>query len=152
MKFNGKSLAVTISLCILLLIVLLIEVSIFISGPSQKYASDIKKQEQTILTKYKDIKILRRDAFYYITYVGEDTDSYVWFNKVGTAIQKRAKSTLKTQEVKAKIEKDYQGKDIKIALGYGYQNPVYVVNFDKGMVLLDYDTLDEIYFLKDGDA
>lgn len=152
MKLNGKSLVVTISLCILLLIVLLIEVSIFISGPSQKYASDIKKQEHIIQTKYKGIKILRRDAFYYITYVGEDNDNYVWFNEAETAIQKRAKSTLKIDEVKSKIEKDYQGKHIKIELGYGYQNPVYVVNCDKGMVLLDYDTLDEVYFLKAGDA
>lgn len=152
MKFNGKSLAVTISLLVVALIVALVEISIFISGPSRKYEADIKKQEQVIQTKYKDIKNLERNAFYYITYVGEDNDNYVWFNEKGVAIQNREKTTLKTEEVKTKIANDYQGKDITITLGYGYNNPVYVAKSDKGMVLLDYDTLEEVYFLKDGEA
>lgn len=152
MKFNGKSLAVTASLLIVLLVVVLIEISIFISGPSRKYEADIKKQEQKIQTKYKEIKKLHRDAFYYVTYVGEDSSSYVWFNEKGNAIQKREKNTLKMDAVKTKIEKDYQGKDIEVTLGYGYHNPVYVVYCNQGKIVLDYDSLEEIYFLKDGEA
>lgn len=150
MKFNGKSLALSALLLIVLCCVVFIEISIFISGPSQRYADTIKKQEQVIKSNYSEIKQLRRDAFYYITYVGEDATAYVWFNEKGEAIQKREKATLKIEEVKAKIEKDYQGKDIRLELGYGYKNPVYVVQCNQGMILLDYDTLSEIYYLKDG--
>lgn len=44
MKINGKSLAVSIGLLAVLLIVLLVESSIFISGPSRKYEEKIDEQ------------------------------------------------------------------------------------------------------------
>ena len=77
MKINGKSLAVSIGLLAVLLIVLLVESSIFISGPSRKYEEKIDEQMSAIRDTYKEIKNLHRDAFYYITYVGEDADNYV---------------------------------------------------------------------------
>ena len=86
MKINGKSLAVSIGLLAVLLIVLLVESSIFISGPSRKYEEKIDEQMSAIRDTYKEIKNLHRDAFYYITYVGEDADNYVWFNDKGKAI------------------------------------------------------------------
>ena len=82
MKINGKSLAVSIGLLAVLLIVLLVESSIFISGPSRKYEEKIDEQMSAIRDTYKEIKNLRRDAFYYITYVGEDADNYVWIMTV----------------------------------------------------------------------
>ena len=75
MKINGKSLAVSIGLLAVLLIVLLVESSIFISGPSRKYEEKIDEQMSAIRDTYKEIKNLHRDAFYYITYVGEDADN-----------------------------------------------------------------------------
>lgn len=67
MKINGKSLAVSIGLLAVLLIVLLVESSIFISGPSRKYEEKIDEQMSAIRDTYKEIKNLHRDAFYYIT-------------------------------------------------------------------------------------
>ena len=64
MKINGKSLAVSIGLLAVLLIVLLVESSIFISGPSRKYEEKIDEQMSAIRDTYKEIKNLRRDAFY----------------------------------------------------------------------------------------
>lgn len=91
MKINGKSLAVSAGLIALLLVVLLVESSIFISGPSRKYEEKIAGQMAAIQGTYKEIKNLHRDAFYYITYVGEDADNYVWFNDAGKAIVSRKK-------------------------------------------------------------
>ena len=48
MKINGKSLAVSIGLLAVLLIVLLVESSIFISGPSRKYEEKIDEQMSAI--------------------------------------------------------------------------------------------------------
>ena len=152
MKINGKSLAVSIGLLAVLLIVLLVESSIFISGPSRKYEEKIDEQMSAIRDTYKEIKNLHRDAFYYITYVGEDADNYVLFNDKGKAIVSRKKDTDQTDKVKQEVQKRYGAKDIQVALGYGYDNPVYAVECSAGQILLDYDSLKEVYFLKKGEA
>lgn len=54
--------------------------------------------------------------------------------------------------VKQEVEKRYGAKDVQVALGYGYDNPVYVVNCSVGQILLDYDNLHEVYYLKKGEA
>ena len=50
------------------------------------------------------------------------------------------------------MQKRYGAKEIQVALGYGYDNPVYVVDCSAGEILLDYDSLKEVYFLKKGEA
>ena len=152
MKINGKSIAITAGLLVVAMLVLLIEVSMFISGPSRKYESDIAKQESAIRTTYRDIKDLNRHAFYYITYVGEDQENIVWFNEKGEAIQNRKKDTRRDEEVVALVQKKYRASDVKLSLGYGYNNPVYVISCNAGDILLDYDTLEEVYYLKAGEA
>ena len=145
MKINGKSLAVSIGLLAVLLIVLLVESSIFISGPSRKYEEKIDEQMSAIRDTYKEIQNLHR-------YVGEDADNYVWFNDKGKAIVSRKKDTDQTDKVKQEVQKRYGAKDIQVALGYGYDNPVYAVECSAGQILLDYDSLKEVYFLKKGEA
>lgn len=56
MKINGKSLAVSVGLIAVLLVVLLVESSIFISGPSRKYEEKIAEQMAAIQGTYKEIK------------------------------------------------------------------------------------------------
>ena len=117
MKINGKSLAVSIGLLAVLLIVLLVESSIFISGPSRKYEEKIDEQMSAIRDTYKEIKNLRRDAFYYITYVGEDADNYVWFNDKGKAIVSRKKDTEQTDKVKQKCRSAMAQRKYRLHLG-----------------------------------
>lgn len=152
MKINGKSLVVSIGLLLVLAVVIIVESSIFISGPSRKYEEEINDQMAAIKGTYKEIDKLYRDAFYYITYIGEDADNYVWFNEEGKAIVSREKDTLRMDQVKQEVEAQYHGEDITIRLGYGYDNPVYVVECSVGRILLDYDTLHEVYYLKEGDV
>ena len=37
-----------------------------------------------------------------------------------------------------------------IQLGYGYDNPVYVVYCDLGEILLDFETMEEVYVIRIG--
>ena len=74
---------------------------------------------------------------------------YVWFNEKGKAIASRKKTSYQKAAVNALIEKNYQGKVSKVSLGYGYKNPVYVVNFDKGEVSVSYTHLRYVCWLKD---
>lgn len=78
--------------------------------------------------------------------------NYVWFNDAGKAIVSRKKDTIQMDNVKQEVEKRYGAKDVQVALGYGYDNPVYVVNCSVGQILLDYDNLHEVYYLKKGEA
>lgn len=151
MKINGKSLAVTVMLIIVALLVVYIEIAIFISGPTRKYEDKVATQIASIKQSYAQIQDVQRHVFHYVVYTGEDQDTYVWFNEKGKAIASRKKATYDEAKVKAFVSKNYHGEDMHISLGYGYKNPVYVINFKQGELLLDYDTLEEIYYLKKGE-
>lgn len=152
MKINGKSIALSVGLCIVLLIVLLAEFSIFSSGPSRKYEEEVRNQMTAIQETYREIENLHRDAFYYITYIGEDSENYVWFNEEGQAIISKEKSSLQMNQVKEIAAQDYNMEDAEITLGYGYDNPVYVITKGETEVRLDYDDLHEVYYLLEGEA
>lgn len=152
MKINGKSIALSVGLCIVLLIVLLAEFSIFSSGPSRKYEEEVRNQMTAIQETYREIENLHRDAFYYITYIGEDSENYVWFNEEGQAIISKEKSSLQMNQVKEIAAQDYNMEDAEITLGYGYDNPVYVITKGETEIRLDYDDLHEVYYLLEGEA
>ncbi|MEJ8735885.1 hypothetical protein WKT02_00340 [Erysipelotrichaceae bacterium HCN-30851] len=152
MKINGKSIALSVGLCVVLLIVLLAEFSIFSSGPSRKYEEEVRNQMTAIQETYREIENLHRDAFYYITYIGEDSENYVWFNEKGQAIISKEKSSLQMNQVKDIAAQDYNMEDAEITLGYGYDNPVYVITDGVTEIRLDYDDLHEVYYLLEGEA
>ena len=152
MKINGKSIALGVGLCVVLLIVLLAEFSIFSSGPSRKFEEEVRNQMTAIQETYREIENLHRDAFYYITYIGEDSENYVWFNEKGQAIISKEKSSLQMNQVKDIAAQDYNMEDAEITLGYGYDNPVYVITDGVTEIRLDYDDLHEVYYLLEGEA
>ncbi|MEG0360147.1 MAG: hypothetical protein RR602_00830 [Longicatena sp.] len=148
MKLNGKSAFLTSVLCVILLLVILAEIGIFISGPSRKYEDDIAKPIASIKRNYKDLKNIHRDVFYYTTYIGEDEDTIVWFNEAGKIITSEKKSTLQIAKAKEIAQTQYGAKEIDVHIGYGYDNPVYVIQSEVGKLLLDYNTFKEVYYLK----
>lgn len=155
MKINWKSLWISTGLLLIVVLVVLVGISIFISGPSRKYEMDIKKQEQAIVEKNKNIKDLTRHVFQYTTYNGEDVDAegnaiYVWFNEKSEIITTIKKDSYRGEEVASKIKSEYGVKETNVHLGYGYTKPAYVVITEKGEYILDYETLDIVYFMEVG--
>ena len=147
MKINGKSIAMTTLLTIILLLVILIEIALFITGPSAKYDAKVEKQIQNIEKNYENIENIQRHVFHYIIYIGEDDENIVWFNEEGKPIVTKEKSTLQKENALAEAQKLYGWKDAAVTLGYGYDQPVYVVEANNCEVLLDYDTLKVVYYL-----
>lgn len=147
MKFNGKSIALTSLLIIILFVVIFIEIALFITGPSAKYDAKVEKQIQNIQKNYDKIENIQRHVFHYIIYIGEDEDNIVWFNEEGKPIVTKEKSTLQMDQAKSEAEKLYGWKDVTVSLGYGYDHPVYVVKANNCEVLLDYDTFKVVYYL-----
>ena len=152
MKLNWKSCSITVGLSIVLVAVVVVEIALFISGPSRKYEQSIVQEESRITSNYKNIKELTRHAFYYTTYVGEQGNQLLWFNEEGKKIVSKKKSSLQMEEATKIARETYGASDIEVTLGYGYKNPAYVIQSDVGCILLDYDTLKEVYFLKEGDV
>lgn len=152
MKSSLKSVLLTTVLLIVLLVIIYIEIAIYISGPARAYEKKIVAQQEVIQEQYPNIKNIQRHAFQYIVYSGEDTDAYLWLNENGELVTSREKSTLQMEEVVSTLETTYGITDATIILGYGYDNPVYVAKIDNREILLDYDTLELVYDLREGES
>lgn len=147
MKINGKSIAVTAILIIVLFFVIMIEIALFISGPSEKYEAKVQQQISAIQKDYKDIDNIKRHVFHYIVYIGEDEDTIVWFNEEAKPIVSKEKSSLQLEKARQEAKALYGFDDVEVSLGYGYNNPVYVIQSDDCELLLDYDTFKTVYYL-----
>ena len=147
---NVKSIGITLGLLHLTCFIFYLGVAVFISGPKFKYEADILEQEKMIQKEFKDIKDLHRHVFQYTTYVGKEENRWIWFNEKGIAITSREDGTVRFDEAKRSVEDKYNTKVNDVQLGYGYNNPVYVVYCELGEVLLDYETLEEVYIIRTG--
>ena len=147
-KNNHK--IITILLVVFLLLQLYLFFSIFVSGPKYHYDHQIKQEMQVIYDQNKNLKPnLKRHVFQYITYIGEDDHNYYWYNQSGEFMMTKEKSSYPFSQLQHKL-KQYEIKQYEIELGYGYHNAVIVITNDDVELLLDYDTLEEIYYLKKG--
>lgn len=152
MKLNGKSISITIGLLFVLWVVGIVEISIFISGPSHKYEDDIAAQIAMVKKDSPAIGDVQRHVFQYVTYVGKADTTYVWYNEEGKLILSREASTYQEAAVLAKAAEKHTLSSPQITLGYGYDNPVYVITTARNETMLyDYDTLEEVYYFKLGD-
>ncbi len=147
---NVKSIGITLGLLLLTCFIFYLGVAVFISGPKFKYEADILEQEKMIQKEFKDIKNLHRHIFQYTTYVGKEENRWIWFNEKGVAITSREDDTVRFDEAKRSVEDKYNTRVNDVQLGYGYNNPVYVVYCELGEVLLDYETLEEVYIIRTG--
>lgn len=147
---NVKSIGITLGLLLLTCFIFYLGVAVFISGPKFKYEADILEQEKMIQKEFKDIKNLHRHIFQYSTYVGKEENRWIWFNEKGVAITSREDDTVRFDEAKRSVEDKYNTRVNDVQLGYGYNNPVYVVYCELGEVLLDYETLEEVYIIRTG--
>ena len=147
---NVKSIGITLGLLLLTCFIFYLGVAVFISGPKFKYEADSLEQEKMIQKEFKDIKNLHRHIFQYTTYVGKEENRWIWFNEKGVAITSREDDTVRFDEAKRSVEDKYNTRVNDVQLGYGYNNPVYVVYCELGEVLLDYETLEEVYIIRTG--
>lgn len=150
MKFNGRNLLVTSGLIVVLLLVIIVEISLFISGPKQKYEADIEQVNKQIQTEYKAVHTTGRHVFAYIMYMGEDSNTAYWFNEEGKLMTSREKNTLQMETALAKAQLLYTMADATVSLGYGYDGPIYIVANEQEEVYFDIDTMEKVYYREKG--
>ena len=68
-----------------------------------------------------------------------------WFDVDGKVITTRKINTLNYKQAKKVAKDDYGIKAKTIELGYGYNNPCYVITSDVSQILLDYDSYQRVY-------
>lgn len=143
-KINGAGIAVTGFLIFLLLFIIAVLWSLNVSGPARAYEAKIAAQIEAIHKEHDAIENIERDVFRYVTYIGEDQEMYYWLNEEAQVITTREKKTRDDDAVLSAAAKlGYESASIR--LGYGYDNPVYVVNTGGKILLFDYDSYEFIY-------
>lgn len=135
----------TVLLWIVLILVVLLWWSLFISGPSRVYEVKQEKAISTIEKENSGITGLTVHRFDYTTYQGYTDSTLYWFDENGDTITTRAIETLDYDKAKEVAKETYGITCQTITLGYGYNNPVYEIRGKKRMILIDYDTFERVY-------
>lgn len=119
--------------------------ALFISGPSRIYDEQTAQVEQVIRSQVENIEGLSRNSFEYVTWQGYTDQTLYWFDKTGGEITTRELSTLDYEGARQKAAQQYGMEADTVSLAYGYSGPVYQLESDSMILMLDYDTLDWVY-------
>lgn len=150
MKINWKSLTITSLIFLLLIFCIYVSIGLFISGPKYQNDAKFETMKKHLITQVSDIQEVERHVFRYVVYVGESKDCYYFFNEEAKQITTRMKDATQYQKALQAFKKEYGVQDA-IKVGYGIKAPVYVLENENVLILLDYDTLEEVYYLKKGE-
>lgn len=151
-NINVKSLLKTTLLVILLLFIVYHAISIFISAPNQIYKEEENKIIERIKKDNTKIEEIERFSFKYVTYTASTDKNYIIYDHNGDKIATRKKSDAQFDKVKEKIEKNYPSlKDSEIKIGYGKKNVAYIIENGYTWLVLDFDTLKEVFYMKEGE-
>ena len=137
-KYHGKKMTIALSLILVLIIVLMW--TLFISGPARVHEAKQASRIAKIQEQNENIKGITEHVFDYVTYQGYDSENLYWYNAKSELITSRDISTLNYAKAKRIAKKQYKIKCDSITLGYGYNNPVYEIRGSNKLILLDYDS------------
>lgn len=129
------------------LIVLIVAVfwSIFISGPARIHDVQQNQVITAIKKEVPEIKGLEEHKFEYVTWQGYDETTLYWFDNAGKIITTRPIETLDYDKVRENAESDHGMEVQSVTLAYGYDTPVYLIRGSDKLLMLDYDTLEQVY-------
>lgn len=151
-NYNIKSIIKTTILILLLVYIVYTFIGIFISAPNQIYKDKEISITEKIKKDNKKIIDVERFSFKYVTYTATTKKSYIIYDHNGKKIATRKKSEAQFDKVKEIINKKYPAlKDSEIKIGYGKKNIAYVIEDGYTWLVLDFDTLKEVFYMKEGE-
>lgn len=141
-RFNRRFTAL---LWIILIVLIMVLWSLFISGPNR-----IKEEQERIVTQKIEKKVdgiqgLSMHLFDYQTYQGYTDSKLYWFDANGDIITTRKMEELDYDKASKTAKKEYDVDTAAIYLGYGYDNPCYVIEGKDTMILIDFDTYVKVF-------
>ena len=142
---NKGSFRLTFILCIVLFLIISLNWSLFISGPSRIQEEKNEKILSKIEKRVEGIKGLTCHIFDYVTFNGYTKDTLYWFDENGDTITKREISDLNYEKAKDVAKEEYNVDCKTIEFGYGYNNPCYEIVGTDYMILIDFDSFVRVY-------
>lgn len=146
MKIQSK--LISLFMILLFLILIVVNYALNISGPAIKAETEFNQMILKIQETYPDCEDFYRHSFRYVTYSAVDDKNFYLFNHYGELIQTKSLASSKSNEAVV-IATRYGLGDAEMHIGYGYENAVYVFEHKGTYLYLDYDTLEEIYYMKE---
>ncbi len=135
----------TALLWVVLIALILVFWALFISGPNRVH-EDVEQQNMSqIQSTYKNIKGVTTNMFAYKTYQGYTDSTLYWLDSNCDLITSRPIDTLDYDKAKDIAITNYDVEAQSITLGYGYDNPCYVIQGKFKLLYLDYDSFEKIY-------
>lgn len=151
-KYNFKSILLTIVLILILIGVFYSFVGIFISGGAIKDRNEQEAIVEKIENKTKDVEKVTKNVFKFVTYTAQTQKEYVFYDENAKKIAVRNRSAAKFDEVSELIRKEYPSLEgVKIKVGYGEKNPAYIIEKEYELLVLDYNNLKKVFYMKEGE-
>lgn len=119
--------------------------ALFISGPARIEQIERERTLETIRAEVPDVEGLERASFDYVTWQGYTSDTLYWFDRTGQTITTRPMDTLDYEAARSKAVSQYGMEPLTVTLAYGYSAPVYQLESETMILMLDYDTLEWVY-------
>lgn len=150
--FSWRSIFLTMELLFVLMLVIWIEICLFISGPNLRYVDKIETQIQMIRANHQDIQDIHRHVFSYVIYSGHDEEQYYWFNERGEVLTTRKMDEVDISKAEHEAKNTYKLTDYELKIGYGYDNPVYIIENKDFEIYLDMDTMKRVFYRIKGEV
>lgn len=141
-RFNRRFTAL---LWLILIVLIMVLWSLFISGPNRIHEEKDREVRQRIEKKVKGLQGLSMHLFDYKTYQGYTETKLYWFDATGNVITTRKMAELDYDKASETAKEDYKVDTAAIYLGYGYDNPCYVIEGKNTMILIDFDTYEKVF-------
>lgn len=135
----------TLALLLVLLLMIVSLWALFISGPARIHDERMARVQETIHREVPGVEGLNKTEFDYVTWQGYTDDTLYWFDATGSIITTRELSSLNYNEARKKAEDSYGMQADTVFLAYGYSGPVYQLENENRILMLDYDTLEWVY-------
>lgn len=136
---------VTLGLFLVLCLMIAVLWALFISGPVRLEEANNRRVQEVISEQVPDIQGLRETKFDYVTWQGYTDSQFYWFDATGSMITTRDLSTLNYDQARAKALDSYDLDASTVEVAYGYSAPVYRLENNERILMLDYDTLEWVY-------
>lgn len=137
--------SLTLGLWFILILVVCCLWALFISGPARLHEAQLAQVKETIQSQVPAIQGLQQTAFEYVTWQGYTNELIYWFDATGNLITTKELSTLDYNEARERAREDYGMEARVVFVAYGYSGPVYQLENNVRLLMLDYDTLDWVY-------
>lgn len=119
--------------------------ALFVSGPARVHEEKQKQTFEVIRSQVPEIQGLEENVFEYITYQGYTADTLYWFDQTGQIITSRGLDTLDYNKARQTALDDYGIDAQSVELAFGYTSPVYEIQAENTLLMLNYDTLEKVY-------